>query len=325
MTFNTPLIDAIIKNANQHKNIADQLSEILSIGKEAAYRRLRNEVPFSFEEAAKLAVALNISLDQLISSQSNNNYSVIELQFIESAQFFDEFRQLMDYYIDLFHIIEKSDNSEMRVVFNTLPASCFVNYDALFHFILYKNLYQLKINSIPVPYSEMQIPQELTQRQSKLAKLLRKVQTTFFIIDWTVFPSFIRDVQYFYRLGLITPDEIQEIQQDLFRAIDDLEQFTINGSFPDGNKVLVYLSNIDFISSHVFIEYDSNSFVQQVLFSMNMIVSRDPRICQKQRSWIDILIKYSTLITQSGEIERLRYFKTQRDYIANMTTPTIVH
>lgn len=318
MTFNIALIKAVTQHANPEKNIAEQLSEILSIGKEAAYRRLRNEVPFSFKEAGKLALSLNFSLDQLISAQSSN-MSVFELQFADSSDLFGYYTRLLNYYLNLCSKVEKSDTSKIMVVFNTLPASCFLNYDQLFRFVMYRNQHQLKSNSLATPFSEMQIPRELTLLQHKLANSLRKIRKNYFIIDWSVFLSFIRDVHYFYKLGLITPNEVEEIQKDLLIAINDLEQFTIDGSYPNGNSVSVYLSNIDFISSQLFIEYDSNYFVQQVLFSMNMLVSRDPNICLKQKSWIDVLIKYSTLITQSGEIERLRYFKTQRDYILNMT------
>ncbi|WP_294081200.1 hypothetical protein [Proteiniphilum sp. UBA5384] len=318
MTLNNRLIEAIIEHAQSNRNIANQLSDILSIGKEAVYRRLRDEVPFSFTEAGKIALALNISLDQIVSVKSENR-GVFELQFPDSTDMVRDYTHFFDYYIKLLTEVESYDNSKLMIVYNSLPPSCFLNYDELFRFLLYKNVYQLKSDSTFAPYSEIPIPSQLSRKQHHIATLLRNIKSTFFIIDWTVFPSFIHEVQHFYKLGLLNLDEMKEIQKELNRAVDDLEGFTVSGCFPNGNKVMVYLSNIDFTSSHAYIEYGPYYFGHQVLFSMNMIMSQNPDICRKQKSWIDILIKYSTLISQSGEIERIRYMKTQREYIANMT------
>ncbi len=40
--------------------------DIISIGKEAVYRRLRGEVPFTFYEVSLLSQSLGISLDQIV-------------------------------------------------------------------------------------------------------------------------------------------------------------------------------------------------------------------------------------------------------------------
>ena len=45
---NAALIEAIHAHTPQHSNPASLLMDMLNIGREAAYRRLRGEVPFTF-------------------------------------------------------------------------------------------------------------------------------------------------------------------------------------------------------------------------------------------------------------------------------------
>ena len=52
---NAALIEAIHAHTPQHSNPASLLMDMLNIGREAAYRRLRGEVPFTFGEASALS------------------------------------------------------------------------------------------------------------------------------------------------------------------------------------------------------------------------------------------------------------------------------
>lgn len=60
------LVQAIKNALGPHRRVAPYLSDLLSLGKEAVYRRLRSEVTFSFDEVVLIAYDLNISLDTLI-------------------------------------------------------------------------------------------------------------------------------------------------------------------------------------------------------------------------------------------------------------------
>ena len=54
-------------------NLANTLMDILYIGKEAVYRRLRGEVPFTLNEASIISKKLGVSLDQIVGISYTNN------------------------------------------------------------------------------------------------------------------------------------------------------------------------------------------------------------------------------------------------------------
>ena len=66
--LNTSLIEAVKEKLPLKENLANLLIDTLYIGKEAIYRRLRGEVPFTLEEAALISRKLGVSLDNVIVS-----------------------------------------------------------------------------------------------------------------------------------------------------------------------------------------------------------------------------------------------------------------
>ena len=71
--LNTGLIEAAKEKVPAGANLANTLMDILYIGKEAIYRRLRGEVPFTLAEAAVISRKLGISLDKMIGVSFSNN------------------------------------------------------------------------------------------------------------------------------------------------------------------------------------------------------------------------------------------------------------
>ncbi len=83
--------------------------------------------------------------------------------------------------------------------------------------------------------------------------------------------------------------------------------------------MLLYLSNIDFDLDYSYIkgkDYEQ-SFIN--IYQMNTLASIDPDICSMQKKWIESLRRYSTLITLSGEVERINFFKAQRELVESIT------
>ena len=66
------LITAMKERIPKGQNLANSLADILYMGKEAVYRRLRGEVAFTIDEVALLSKKLGISIDQIIGNHLSN-------------------------------------------------------------------------------------------------------------------------------------------------------------------------------------------------------------------------------------------------------------
>jgi hypothetical protein len=51
------------------------------------------------------------------------------------------------------------------------------------------------------------------------------------------------------------------------------------------------------------------------IYSINSMDSQSPHICQMQRDWILSLKRHSTLISESGEAQRIIFLQNQKSII----------
>ena len=114
---------------------------------------------------------------------------------------------------------------------------------------------------------------------------------------------------------MLTDDDIDVMKQELHRLLDEMEQIAARGEYPNGNKAYMYLSNINFEATYTFLEKGSFQLCMFRLYAINYMDSQHPEVCRAQKEWIQSLKRYSTLISQSGEIQRMIFFTKQREIV----------
>ena len=55
-----------------------------------------------------------------------------------------------------------------------------------------------------------------------------------------------------------------------------------------------------------------------IAYSINSITTQDPEMFRGLKEWIQSLKKFSTLISESGEMQRIQFFKQQREIISTL-------
>lgn len=118
--LSTGIIEAVKTKLPQKDNLANTLMDILYIGKEATYRRLRGEVPFTLAEAAILSRKLGISLDTIIGTSFREN-AVFDMNIVDYQNPFETYFTILDRYVKLFHTIKGDTSSEMGTSSNIIP------------------------------------------------------------------------------------------------------------------------------------------------------------------------------------------------------------
>ena len=114
---------------------------------------------------------------------------------------------------------------------------------------------------------------------------------------------------------MLSDEDIEVMKTELHRLLDDLEYVASSGEFSNGKQAYLYLSNINFEATYSFVEKGSFQLSMYRLYAINYMDSQHPEICRAQKEWIQSLKRYSTLISQSGEIQRMIYFTKQREIV----------
>lgn len=114
---------------------------------------------------------------------------------------------------------------------------------------------------------------------------------------------------------MISPEYVRKLKKELLELLDELEEIAVRGAFKSGKEVSIYIANINFEATYSYIATSSYKLSLIRLFAINSITSHDENVFRNVKEWVDSLRKYSVLISQSGEIQRSKFFKDQREIV----------
>ena len=294
--------------------MVNTLADILMIEKGAVYRRLRQDVPFTFNEIAIIAKHLKISLDNVIGVDTQK---IIPFQsrlpdFV-SPQEADY--SMLDIYMKFLRSISESENSEAVSTFNVLPHDLFGEFRYIFMFYLFIWNFLYNKDSMK-PFNQISTPPEMFQYLKKYTMIMKNFKKTNYIFDNKIFQLLVNEISFFYSIRLIEKDDVLKIKEDLFSILDYLEKMAITGQFNEtGNSVNLYISDIDISTNYTYLESDNSHLSVVRMFLLSSVTSMDENIFEKMKKWLHALIKISTLITLTNEKQRVLYFEKQRKIV----------
>jgi len=323
--LNDNLISATKKKLPAGTNIAHFLMDILCIGKEAVYRRLRGDVPFTFAEAALISNKLGVSLDDLI-GKDKRSFAVFEIPPVMPSDVLDCYYANLGNYINLFDTIRANGGQslELTTSANVIPLSISLKYETISKFRIFKWMYQLgKLGrSGETAFNNTVIPEKILSRQHELITNSLVVDSVCYILDSNVFEYFYNDIKYFIDVNLLSAEDILALRVELMEMLDELEDVSVTGKLKIGIDCQIYTSNVNFDSTYCYLVSGDllMSFIR--IFSFCPMMSKDPLVFQSIKDWNQSLKKFSTLISQSAELHRIQFFKKQRALINSLVPQT---
>lgn len=314
--LNTGLVNAVKEKLPSKDNLANALMDILYIGKEAIYRRLRGEVPFTLAEAAVISRKLGISLDKMIGVSFRDN-AVFDMNIVSSEKPFEAYYSILEKQVDLFRSVKEDETSEIGTSSNIIPQTLSLKYNMLSKFRLFKWMYQNE-NIKCKHFEEMEIPQKMVEKQKEYSDLVSHIHSVDYIWDNMIFSHLVNDIQYFCSIHLITDEDKDLLKKELFLLIDEMEELSARGKSKAGNDVKIYISNINFEATYSYLDTSSTQLSLIRIYSINSITTQDQEMFRGLKEWIQSLKKFSTLISESGEMQRIQFFKQQREIISTL-------
>ena len=118
--LNTGLIEALKEKLPPKTNLANLLMDTLYIGREAIYRRLRGEVPFTLEEAALISRKLGVSLDKIVGVSFSAN-AVFDLNVVDHDDPFNAYFTILSRYVKIFRAFQDDPTTALGTSSNTIP------------------------------------------------------------------------------------------------------------------------------------------------------------------------------------------------------------
>jgi len=316
------ILNYIPKNVKPFK----YLMEALDIGRESTYRRIRGNIPFTFEEVVKLSSNLNFSIDEIIDKNKRNDREPLDSEqksVFSAEQYF--YTTHLNFYKTL-QMITNAEKVEISISLNRLFSFLVSKFDILFKFYYYVWLHRFSDSSFNYRFSDIQVPDSVISIQQSTKEILPAIKNITFIFDQYILQKLIKDLQYYYFRKLISDEELQEIKNDTLDFIDYIEKCIQVSEVEDTsltNHFYLSLLNIDMNS--ILGTIDGNVISKFWTHTDTLLNTGKNDLITSHNNWIHSLKRSSILISQSNEIAQASFLNQQRKNIDMITNDLFLY
>lgn len=320
MDSNTPdqlqqaLLEQIISSFKKKSDAVERISELLHLGKDAVYRRLRGVTLLTPDEIQLLATAFGISVDNLI---FRNTDSLIFTMNALSGKI----QSFRDFFDDLSTNVQEL--TALKDVFiyyptNEIPLFYFFFFPELLEFKLYvwgKHIWDFDyLNN--QPFGKNLIPQDLhTKGQQTLQRWLKIDSAEMWSVN--LFDNTLNQIEFHAAIGSFEHyadafalcDALSSLSDHLSEMAAAGKKFKPGSAPATGGGFELYHNEMVSAYNTIYLTSPSARMVYVTFGSPNFIKSTDARICDFTENWTKTILQKSIPISTRAEGERKRFFQ----------------
>jgi len=310
------LIQKILECIPSNIKSIDYLMDILELGRESVYRRLKGDIPFTLKEVMSLSANLGFSVDELI-SEAKAELATFGITSKDSLNAQQSFHSIQESYHDVMHDLHQSANSSLEISMSRAISFLISDRDTLHKFFYYKWIHQYE--KVPLNYylADINVPENVKNICRKTLYYAKHINTVI-IFEPAIFYNLFQEIKYFYQRKLISAEEMKLLKEELKDLLQYMEEIVQNGVNDTGVDVHMYVSSLHIGNNSMYIERGKQAFTFMGIHSGSSIYTKDKQICLMHKAWIDSLKKYSTLISNSNERMQADFFNQQYSYLEEL-------
>ncbi len=305
-----------------HLSLVDEISDLLNISNDSAYRRIRGEKLITFDEIQSICVKFRVSLDHLFSLSEDS--TVFSGSFVNKDNFSYE-AYLKDVLVKLGQLDTGSDN---LLYYEAKDVPLFYHFQ-LPNLSAFKYFFWMRTI---LGYEEYQDTKfESNEVKESMHDSGKKILDTYIRIPskeiWSAetLNSSLRQVDYGLQSGVfrdkataeILYDELETLISHIQAQAECGEKYLVDG-VPAGNAENYKLYYNEVLLGHntlLGITGDSRIvFINHAI--INYILTRNNTFCGNTQKFLDNLIRKSSMISTVNEKDRNRFFNRMREKIA---------
>jgi plasmid maintenance system antidote protein VapI len=301
-----------------HKSLVDEISDILEISTDSAYRRIRGEKMINLEEIKKISQYFQVSLDQLMNINSN----AILFHGKLNDQSENRFNTWLEDMMHQLEIVNKHQHNHIYFLLKDIPPFYHFYFNELAYFkfffwmksILYYDRYKNEPFDLKIHHYE-----EYEVLIQKILRLYNKIPTTEI---WNIegINTTLRQIHLYHEMGILNSEDAKVIYQQLLELVNHIEKqaelgkkFNPSIGLEPENASYRLLVNEFILGDNTFLaELDDIKITYLNHSVLYFIGSMDPRLNEAMFGSLENIMKKSTMISIVGEKERTLFFKKLR-------------
>lgn len=298
-----------------HLSLVDEISEILNISSDSAYRRIRGEKPISLEEAEKLAIAYKISIDDLMGDLSHS--VTFKTSFLDEKEY--SFHNWLNDLLAFTMEVERRQEPEVIFILNELNIFHLLQFPELCAFKMYfwqKSNLDFS-NHKDLKFSAEDLDTEIFRLSGEIIKKFIRINTIEFTTE-ACLNSILKQVIYYSEAGYFkSRDDAVLLCAKLHELIDhqkmqaECEFKFMFGYAPIGTtgNLRLYHNDIILADNTVIIKSRESASTFITSNAINLMHTSNKTFFDYNYRWGLSLLKKSVQISGTAEKERNRFFK----------------
>lgn len=309
------LFDKMDEKLPSHSSLVLELSDMLNVSTDSAYRRLRGQTKVSLEEAVYIARKFGLSLDAMFLHTKNS------FPFIYRGVKYNV-PDLYTYYKQVLMEFEKadmmSDDTQVYYATKDVPMFHIFGFPELAAFRLFfwnSTIYDKEeFKSRTFTFAEVENP--TVQIGKKMLNRYIKIPS---MEVWSeeVMNSMLNPILYYYESGMI---EKRSIALRLLENVDNFlihirKQAELGGKFLPGQEEPLYPGNFEMYYNEVtlsnntiILESGDRQYAYLVQNAVDYLLTDNDTFCNRTKDWIENLTRKSVKISTQAEKFRQKYF-----------------
>lgn len=298
-------------------SLVNELSSLLNITADRAYRRIRGETALSLDEIIALCDRFQLSFDSVMAQYSGN----LSFRYSRMSRTEEEFRIYLEGLLEGLVRLRKAEDPKVTYTAEDIPIFYHFGYPSIAAF---KIFYWLKSVSGYKDFEKEKFSTEIIQPD--LIELCRKIFAEYLHVPsleiWSEssMNSLIKQMEYYSGSGqFASREEAFRIYEEIQSEITDIERMAQMGSKlsklniqEEKENLEMYFSEIEIGNNCIMTRANNMQQVYIRHYTFNSMFTSHPVFLEDTESWIRNLLMKSVPISRSSEKHRYQYFRMIR-------------
>lgn len=314
------LFQSIKSRLNANISFVHDLSELLAISYDSAYRRIRGEKELSLEELKTICLHYKISVDALFNFKSNH---VIFNSLAIGEDGFDIEKWLQSLLVAIKKIYAAKER-EIIYAAKDVPVFYYFEFPEIAAFKIYFwNKTLIPASGYEHKKLTLDVPESLYETGRQLLSHYIKIPTTEIWSEETI-SSILRQIEYCFVSGFFARND------DVFRLCDVVEawldhvrlQAECGSQFRHGtpcegieNSYKLFNNEVLVSDNTILVKTDGQKVSYNTYNVINQLITTNPVFCDQIENSLRNLMQKSALISGTSAKERNRFFNTLKEKV----------
>lgn len=295
----------------------EEISNVLNISYDAAYRRIKGKTSLTFEEGINLAKFYNISLNEI--SELDDNSMLVKKNSYENTldsliQFYKDFTNYTNDFL-------KNKGGTITYSAKDIPLYHF-NTNSLYWkfriYVLFNFLYKDDKNK--VSFKDFNLNPSLIEVADEFKYNFEKTNLIDLWEDTTINSS-LYQIFYFYKTKLIQKNEAIQLCNDIKNMLNEIEKSTSKSALCINGKgsFELYYSKLLNLNHTIFYKSKRKKGLLFPYGSLSHMKIQDDDVCNEVDKYLERQLKFAKKISgDTNEVNRKLFFTTMYDKIEEL-------